>query len=170
MIRIASQPTAAAMPTPAFPRPGMPTAFSEQVKLIEQWALDNRSDSKHDTWRFWMLKIPAIAVSASSGVFAYYKLDGVAVIAGAVASLCVLIDGLNPGGALRNVHLRAFNDLRSLEARMLSDWDVGSLRSNDLNLLAAKIIESAQKEKDRIQAYLNEAETSLAKPQKGGHA
>jgi len=99
----------------------MPIALQQQLTALETWALANRHDSKWDAVKFWSLKIPAIVVSAGSGVSAYFKLDSLAVVAGAVASLCVLIDALNPGGALRNAHLRAFNELRILQERMKSE-------------------------------------------------
>lgn len=153
---------AASAPVSSVPSAGMPPALAGQLKSLEDWALANRSDARRDTLRFWMLKIPAILVSASSGVFAYFKVDAIAVVAGAIASLCVLIDGLNPGGALRNVHLRAFNELRKLEDTMLSNWQVGELRGKDRNLLAAEIIERAEDEKARINLYITAAETSLA--------
>ncbi len=128
---------------------------------LETWAQGNRRDAKWDTVKFWSLKIPAIVVSAGSGVFAYFK-PGVAVVGGAIASLCVLIDALNPRGALRNAHLRAFNDLRILQARMKSQWQVGFLRHEDRDTLAAEIIEGATKEKERINDAITNAETSLA--------
>jgi len=154
-------PMAAPMIPPS-PSSEMPAVLLDQIKALEKWALANRSDAKRDTVRFWMLKAPAIAVSASAGLFAYFKLEAVAVVAGAIASLCVLMDALNPGGALKNVHTRAFNELRRLEESMVSDWDVGRLRKEDTGLLAARIIEASKKEKDRISAYITAAETSLA--------
>jgi|ERR1700722_801124 hypothetical protein len=146
----------------ASPVSSMPPALEKQLRSLEEWAQANRRDAQNDAMRFWALKVPAILVSAGSGVFAYFKLDGIAVVAGAIASLCVLMDGLNPGGALRNVHRRAFNELRQLQDSMASDWQVGELRGEAPNLLAAEIIESAAKEKDRINAYITTAETSLA--------
>ena len=140
----------------------MPLALQEQLMDLETWAQANRRDAKRDTFKFWSLKIPAIVVSAGSGVFAYFKVDSVAVIGGAVASLCVLIDALNPGGALRNAHLRAFNDLRILQTRMKSQWQVGFLRHEDPDTLGAEIIEGAAKEKERINDAITNAETSLA--------
>ena len=140
----------------------MPLALQEQLMDLETWAQANRRDAKRDTFKFWSLKIPAIVVSAGSGVFAYFKVDSVAVIGGAVASLCVLIDALNPGGALRNAHLRAFNDLRILQCRMKSQWQVGFLLHEDRDTLAAKIIEGTTKEKERINDAITNAETSLA--------
>lgn len=140
----------------------MPPALAAQIQSLEEWAQANRQDARRDAVRFWMLKVPAILVSAGSGVFAYFKWDGIAVVAGAIAGLCVLIDGLNPGGALRNVHQRAFNELRKLQDTMSSEWQVGELRGKAPNLLAAEIIENAANEKDRINAYITSAETSLA--------
>jgi len=140
----------------------MPIALQEQLMDLETWAQANRRDAKWDTVKFWALKIPAIVVSAGSGVFAYFKVDSVAVIGGAVASLCVLIDALNPGGALRNAHLRAFNELRILQGRMKAEWQVGFLLNENRNTLAAKIIEGATKEKERINDAITNAETSLA--------
>jgi len=149
-----------AQPVPSLPV-NLPEALQLQIKDIEKWAAENRSNATRDALRFWALKLPAIAVSASSGIFAYFKMDGVAVVAGFVASLCVLLDGLYPGGALRNVHHRAFNDLRKLQNTIISDWQVGHLRDEDHKRLAANIIESAKKEKGRIDNYVTEAEASL---------
>jgi hypothetical protein len=139
----------------------MPTALREQLMDLETWAQANRRDAKWDTVKFWGLKIPAIVVSAGSGVSAYFKVDSVAVIGGAVASLCVLIDALNPGGALRNAHLRAFNDLRILQNRMKSEWQVGFLLNEEPKPLAAKIIDGAKKDKARINDDITLAETAL---------
>jgi hypothetical protein len=138
----------------------MPVALREQLIDLESWAQGNRRDAKWDTVKFWALKIPAIVVSAGSGVFAYFK-PAVAVVGGAIASLCVLIGALNPGGALRNAHLRAFNDLRILQDRMKSDWQIGYLRNEDREGLGAEIIEGAKKEKKRIGDDLTLAETAL---------
>ncbi len=163
---LASAATAAAAPAAALSglliTSAMPVDLQEQLRGLETWAQANRRDSKWDAIKFWSLKIPAIVVAAGSGVSAYYELKGLAVIAGAVASLCVLIDALNPGGALRNAHLRAFNELRILQERMKSQWQVGFLRHEDADLLAAEIIEGATKEKDRINDAITIAETSLA--------
>ncbi len=150
--------------SPALPASvaSMPPALVSQFKTLEEWAQANLRDARWDAFRFWMLKIPAILVSVGSGVFAHYKLDNVAVVAGAVGSLCVLMDGLNPGGALRNVHRRAFNELRKLQDSMSSEWQVGELRGKEPKFLAAEIIENAAREKDRINAYITTAETSLA--------
>src|SRR5689334_11402463 len=69
----AAAPAASALSAAASPVSGMPPALAAQLKSLEEWAQANRSDARRDTLRFWMLKIPAILVSASSGVFAYFK-------------------------------------------------------------------------------------------------
>ncbi len=139
----------------------MPSALREEFRRVEDWAQANKKDARNDALRFWSLKIPAIVVSATTGVLAYYKVTGMAVIAGAVGSFCVLMDGLNPGGTLRNVHLRAVNELRILQNRMRSRWDAGLLRGENPNLLAAEVIEMSAKEKERVNGYITAAETSL---------
>jgi hypothetical protein len=111
-----------------------------------------------------VLKIPAVIISASAGIFAYFKWETGAVIASAIASICVLIDGLNPGGALRNSHYKAFLDLRKLQQEMQAQWRVEAWKAIDedaLNELAAKIIKNAQKEIKRIATYLREIESAL---------
>ncbi len=139
----------------------MPAALTQEFARIEEWAQANWSDARKDSVRFWILKIPAILVSASSGVLAYYDFKGIAVLAGAVGSFCVLLDGLNPGGALRNVHLRAVNELRILQNSMRARWDSGLLRGHNSSELAADIIDFSAKEKERINVYITSAETSL---------
>lgn len=141
--------------------PEMPIALSQEFVRIEEWAQANWSDARKDAVRFWILKIPAILVSASSGVLAYYDFKGIAVLAGAIGSFCVLLDGLNPGGALRNVHLRSVNELRILQNSMRARWDAGLLRGHNPSELAADIIDFSAKEKERINVYITSAETSL---------
>src|SRR5689334_5204897 len=78
---------------------------------LEKWAQENKKDADKDLITFWALKIPAILSSASAGVWAHFGLTGVSVVAGAIASLCVIADGLLPRGMLRNTHLRAYHDI-----------------------------------------------------------
>lgn len=142
--------------------PAMPHQLREEFKRIEVWAQANNADARRDALRFWSLKIPAILVSATTGVFAFYGLKNFVVLAGAVSSFCVLMDGLKPSGNLRNVHLRAVNDLRILQHNMLAQWDQGVLRGGvNPNLLAAEAIAMSAKEKQRINNYITQAETSL---------
>lgn len=157
--------TPAGIPVPATDsedaQTAMPDALRDEFRTIEQWAQANRKDALHDALRFWSLKVPAIIVSTMTGVLAYYKQSGLAVIAGAIGSFCVLMDGLNPGGALRNVHLKAFNELRMLQNNMKSRWNVGLLNEETKNRLAVTIIQIAVKEKERINGYVTAADTSL---------
>ena len=88
----------AGTPAPATDSEGtetaMPDPLRDEFRTIEQWAHANRRDALHDALRFWSLKVPAIIVSTMTGVLAYYKESGLAVIAGAIGSFCVLMDGL----------------------------------------------------------------------------
>lgn len=131
------------------------------VSELEQWATSNAQDARRDTIRFWSLKIPAVLSSASAGALALAHLNGVAVLATA-ASACILIEAVNPGGQLRNAHLRAVHDLRELEHHVMNEWRIGALRGKSGNLLAAEILQSAQKARDKVAADLRVAETSFA--------
>src|SRR5436309_7897404 len=113
---------AAPPPRPKGSLEGMPKILKEQLLELETWAEENRKDARSDSIRFWVLKAPAILVSACGSVFAYFKLGVVSVIAGAVSGLCVLLDGLNPGGQLRNAHYKAFLELRKLQQDMQAQW------------------------------------------------
>ena len=130
---------------------------------LEEWAVLNYRDARMDAIRFWGLKIPAIFSSASAGVLALMHLETVAAILAAMASACVLIDAVNPGGQLRNAHLRAVHDLRGLQHRMMNDWRIGKLRDKTGNCLAAEILESAEKTRSKIAVDLRVAETSFAR-------
>ncbi len=143
-----------------FPDTPVPDILKRQLSELETWALANEKDAKRDATRFWVLKIPAILVSASSGVCAYLKWEIVSVIAAAVASLCILIDGFTRGGMLRNVHLRAVHDLRNLQHKLLAKWRIGFLKKEVADELAAEIIECAQIEREKIATYLKDAETT----------
>jgi len=111
----------------------------------------------------------AILSSVSAGILAYLKWDAPALIIGAVGSLCVLIDGVYPSGTLRNVHLRAVHDIRSLQHKIQADWlkgyasidKEGPKLEQDIEKLTAKIIKNAQKESERIAGYVRDAEASL---------
>ncbi len=149
------------MPTALDSLREMPTELESQLGTLEQWALRNRQDARRDVITFWALKIPAILAASSSGIFSYFQWQAAPIVAGALASLCVLIDGLHPMGQLRNTHMKAFYDLRTLEQNMKARWQVGRLRGEVGRTLAANIIESAMAEKDKISKYLKDAEASL---------
>jgi len=141
----------------------MPKILRDQMTELEAWAEDNRKDSRRDAIRFWALKIPAVIISAGAGIFAYFRLEAAAVIASGIASVCVLIDGLNPGGALRNSHYKAVHDLRILQHKMQAEWRIEGyvLGVDESEKLAARIIKDAQKEIERIATYLRDAESML---------
>jgi hypothetical protein len=141
----------------------MPPQLRAFVTELEQWAASNAQDARHDTLRFWSLKIPAGLSSASASVLALAHLNGIAAVLGTVATACILIDAVNPGGQLRNAHLRAVHDLRDLEHHVVNEWRVADLRGKGDNLSAAEILQSAQKARDKVAADLRGAETSFAR-------
>jgi hypothetical protein len=143
----------------------MPSIIVDEIKELEDWATQNLKHSKNELLRYWMLKLPALLASSGAGLFAFLKLDMVALIMGALGSICVLIDGFYPSGTLRNVHLRAYHDLRALQQKMAAEWRISSLENSanpsGQDTLAAQILRNIQPEKDRIGAYIRDAETSL---------
>jgi hypothetical protein len=155
-------------PPPMADRTMSGTIISQLIQL-EYWTLGNLQDARRDTLRFWLLKLPAILSSVSAGILAYLKWDTPALMIGAVGSLCVLIDGVYPSGMLRNVHLRAVHDIRSLQNKIQADWlkgyasidKQGPSLEQEIDKLTAKIVKNAQKESERIACYLRDAETSL---------
>jgi len=132
--------------------------WHDQLTELEQWAKANRKDARNDALAFWALKAPAIIASASAGIWAHFNLTTISVIAGAVASVCVIVDGIHPRGMLRNTHLRAFHDLRILTSRMTAQ-----LRSSEgrTDRTVKRIIREAEPERERIAAYIRDAETAL---------
>jgi hypothetical protein len=149
-----------ARPVPVLPDE-MPGPLRAQIEAAGKWAEENKAAARYNALRFWALKIPAIIVSAGSGVLTLFHLDTIAVVAAAVASLCVLVDSLNPGGALRNAHYRAYHDLRNLMLEANSKWLAGSLRGEGALILAASIIDDMRATQDRIAGRLRDAETML---------
>jgi len=151
---------------PGNPETELPFDLREQLGELEQWALANQADARRDAIAFWALKVPAILASASAGVWAHFNLTTVAVLMGAVASFCVIIDGVHPRGMLRNVHLRAFHDLRGLTAGMIAQWRSRNREAHPDNI-ARNIIRQAEPERQRISAYIRDAETMLKTKSEG---
>jgi hypothetical protein len=151
---------------PALPWSGDPNALppvlAEKVRAFEEWAVKNEREAQQDTISFWMLKIPAMVISASSGLLALTGSKLLAAIAGIVASLCVLIDGLNPRGRLRNAHRLALYDLRNFQSRLVTPWQAGILEGKEPNALTADLLKQAQVELERVSAYLVKAEELVA--------
>ena len=142
----------------------MPPELTSQINHYETWALNNKNDAKRDAILFWILKIPAILFSVSAGLFAHFDIKLLPILAGAIASLCVLIDGLNPRGRLRNIHLKAHHDLRNLQHTIITEWKKVSVVKPTVDesaKRAAEILEEAHKESERIADYIKNAETAL---------
>lgn len=138
-----------------------PAPLARFIRELEDWTALNLRDARRDTLRYWILKLPAVLSAASAGVLTLADLSLISAILAAVASTCVLIDAVNPGGQLRNAHLRAAHDLRQLQHSMLNRWRVGILRSEQPVTLAAEMIESAQSQWQRIAGDLRAAETAF---------
>jgi hypothetical protein len=138
----------------------MPTDLKHHLFELEEWASANKADATKDTMAFWALKLPAIIASASAGLLAHFDLTTVSVLAGAIASGYVIIDGIHPRGMLRNTHIRAYHDIRILITRMASEWRSRSVNSQPENI-ARRIIRNAEPERQRIAAYIRDAETAL---------
>jgi len=132
--------------------------WTDHLTELEQWAKANQRDARHDAVAFWALKIPAIVASASAGICAQYHLTNFSLIAAAIASFCVIVDGIQPRGMLRNIHIRAFHDIRFLEGHMMSQ-----LRSSEdpPEHAVRKIIRDSEPERKRIAAYIRDAESAL---------
>jgi hypothetical protein len=138
----------------------MPADLENTLRELEEWAQANRRDASRDLKAFWALKIPAIVASASAGVWAHLELPTVSVLFGAVASVCVIVDGIQPRGMLRNTHLRAFHDLRILATKMVAEWR-GRASNAHADNMARRIIRNAEAERERIAHYIRDAETAL---------
>jgi hypothetical protein len=138
----------------------LPPSLSEHLDELEKWATQNKLDARKDLAAFWALKIPAILSSAFAGVLGHFSLTTVSMIAGAIASVCVIIDGVHPKGMLRNTHLRAYHDIRILASSMMNKWRSRNRSSKDDNVVSG-IIRDGEAERARIAAYVRDAETAL---------
>jgi hypothetical protein len=135
--------------------------LQDHLNELEDWAQANKRDARRDSIAFWSLKAPAIMASASSGLLAQFSLTTLSLAAGAVASVCVLIDGIHPRGMLRNTHMRAYHDIRILHNKMVAEWRSRSVTAKDDNI-ARRIIRDSEAEYERISAYIRDAETALS--------
>ncbi len=132
--------------------------FTDRLRYLEDWAHENHKDARRDTIAFWILKVPAVVSSVCAGLIEHYHWDAASLTLGAIASFCIIIDGVRPRGMLRNVHLRAVYDIRDLVARMQ-----GQLASTEGDRIQAirKIIGASETERQRILSYIRDAETSV---------
>ena len=132
--------------------------WTDHLTELEQWAKANQRDARHDAVAFWALKIPAIVASASAGICAQYHLTNFSLIAAAIASFCVIVDGIQPRGMLRNIHLRAYHDIRILTSHMMTQLRSSEERPENA---VRKIIRDSEPERKRIAAYIRDAESAL---------
>jgi len=135
--------------------------LQDHLNELEDWAQANRRDARRDSIAFWSLKAPAIMASASAALLAQFGLTTVSVVAGAIASVCVIIDGIHPRGMLRNTHMRAYHDIGILHNKMVAEWRSRSVTAKDDNI-ARRIIRDSEAERERISAYIRDAETALS--------
>jgi len=134
--------------------------FIAELEDLERWAMANTDDARRDAIWFWSMKIPAVLASSFAGVFGYLDLKVATLITGATGSVCVIIDGLNPRGALRNTHVRAVHDLRRLQNEIKQGLRY-SKPGKDLPEHLESLARHVQSEQSRISEYLREAETAL---------
>lgn len=132
-----------------------------ELEELEEWANLNARDAKRDSVRFWVFKIPAILASSCAGAFGYFGLEAATVVSGAIGSICVLVDGVNPGGRLRNVHVRAVHDLRQLQNEVKGKLRYAAPVQSDWGEVTNAISELVHTERRRIGGYLREAESAL---------
>jgi hypothetical protein len=130
-----------------------------EFEELEAWIALNAKAARRNSLRFWVLKIPAILATSCAGVFGYFNLQAATVVSGAIGSICVLIDGLNPGGTLRNIHIRAVHDLRQLQDDVKAKLRYGIPGQDSLEGILGSIFGLVQSERRRIGAYLREAES-----------
>jgi uncharacterized membrane protein YfbV (UPF0208 family) len=143
----------------------LPPQLAAFLEELEVWALANRKDARAATWRYWALKAPAVLSSSTSGVSVLSHQPAVAAVAAAIASVCVLADGVYPGGQLRNAFIKAFHEIRALENQVANDWRIATLRESPSGRAAADILERAQSSYNKIADALRAAETTFASQQ-----
>jgi hypothetical protein len=137
----------------------MPSDLSDQISELMTWARANERDARKDTWFFWGLKIPAVAVSASAGVWGHYQFADIGIVAGALGAVCVVVDGFLQPGRLLNLHKRASHDIAILATRMASEWR--SREGINTEEIARKIVRDSNKERTRIEKYVRDGESAL---------
>ena len=140
--------------------------ITSELEELEVWASLNAKDARRDNLRFWCIKIPALLASSCAGVFGYFGLQAATIVSGAIGSACVLIDGLNPGGNLRNIHIRAVYDLRQLQDDIKAKLRYAVPGQDSLEDILKSVSGLVQSERHRIGDYLREAESVLGETKK----
>jgi hypothetical protein len=142
----------------------IPRDFQDEMAVIQRWAEGNEREAKRDLLRFWILKLPAILVTAAAALFAYFHVDVASIVASSIAALCIMVDAVRPAGMMYKAHRRAANEIYKLHADMASKFRVGNLANRDLSALAGEILADSKSERDRIAKYLTDAESALQEP------
>lgn len=136
--------------------------IQEQVDVLEAWVNDNAKRAKRDFMRFWAFKIPAIACSVSVAAFESLGFGVIVIVLGVVSAFFVSVDALFPGGRLHNVHKRAANEARRLQHDAIGRWRQAQLgKDSERRPAVSAILDFIQIERNRIDKYLTDAESSL---------
>jgi hypothetical protein len=143
---------AAATPTE---RLNTPRAIIDQIELLRAWQASLEVHERRQILFSRLLKIPIILSSSCSGLLVFLHWYATIAISGSVASICVLTDGYFSS---RKAFTRAIYEIRILENRIKIDWDVAMLEYRDADTVAAEILGNIQGERQKISAYLKDAE------------
>ena len=107
----------------------MPADLRSYLRELEAWGAWESHHARKDAIAFWILKVPAMVAAACAGLFAYFSLQAIGIFTGALATLFILIDSVHPRGMLRNIHMRAFHEIRMLINRIVTAWRTRSGRA-----------------------------------------
>jgi hypothetical protein len=144
---------------------GNDPAIKEAMTYLEEWALANKKDYERDLVRFWSLKLPAIVCAATISGLEGFGFHAAVSVLGIVSAICVAVDAALPRGLLYNVHRRAFNELRNVNANIRNQWNIAKVKTEDdpsaRRAAVIAILDYSQRERERINKYLTDAEASL---------
>ena len=144
--------------------PMMPRVLRHRLDYLEKWALQNKEEARTDMIRFWRFKIPTILGAAAAPLIAYFSTSAgwalIGIIIGGLAAAFALIDGIYPSGILRNVHYRAYHELRELQQVTEIRWETYYQGPQSENLVQ-ELLETILKKVEEIAKYIKEAEISL---------
>ncbi|RKD89853.1 DUF4231 domain-containing protein [Mangrovibacterium diazotrophicum] len=133
----------------------LPIEIQNKIQELENWANSNSKQAKRNLLWFWILKIPAIVFSATTGILALLEFNILAAILGSISSLCILIDGLFPRGTMRNLQIKAVYEIKWLQNEIVDRWRIGV---GDKQTLTREIIFLCMNECKRINSYLISSE------------
>jgi hypothetical protein len=137
--------------------PKVPQEISDQIDLLRGWQANLEVHERRQIFLSRLLKIPIILSTSCAGLFVFLQWYATIAVSGAMASLCVLVDSYF---ASKKTFTRAIYDIRILENRIKIDWDVAMLEYRATDKAAAKLLDSIQAERQKIAAYLKDAEIS----------